>query len=220
VERHLLPQKHFSSLSICAFLAHGPDDKLPATRAAYQDAQSAFGPDDLFALMSWLNAHMEGVSIVQALALLRLTTGHDRSAAALPVISRQLRTVTAERNDLRQAVLNTWANRYPISAAENVLAFNCGVILLELRFFAEADALFKSLSFCWGAPPPPVTIWDCALWGAAAPRMGWLIWSMRATSIPPSSRPGTHVSVWKKRKPRADRTVRKNPALLGSCSLR
>jgi Tfp pilus assembly protein PilF len=59
------------------------------------------------------------------------------------VISRQLRTVTAERNDLRQAVLNTWANRYPISAAENVLAFNCGVILLELRFFAEADALFK-----------------------------------------------------------------------------
>lgn len=140
----LLPQKHFSSLSICAFLAHGPDDKFPATRAAYQDAQSAFGPDDLFALMSWLNAYMEGVSIVQALALLRLTHWDTTALLRLfPVISRQLRTVTAERNDLRQAVLNTWANRYPISAAENVLAFNCGVILLELRFFAEADALFK-----------------------------------------------------------------------------
>ena len=147
----LLPQKHFSSLSICAFLAHGPDDKLPATRAAYQDAQSAFGPDDLFALMSWLNAHMEGVSIVQALALLRLTHWDTTALLRLfPVISRQLRTVTAERNDLRQAVLNTWANRYPISAAENVLAFNCGVILLELRFFAEADALFKESELLLG----------------------------------------------------------------------
>jgi tetratricopeptide (TPR) repeat protein len=147
----LLPQKHFSSLSICAFLAHGPDDKFPATRAAYQETQSAFGPDDLFALMNWLNAHMEEVSIVQALALLRLTHWDTTALLRLfPVISRQLRTVGAERNDLRQAVLNTWANRYPTSAAENVLAFNCGVILLELRFFAEAEPLFKESELLLG----------------------------------------------------------------------
>ncbi|HXA83699.1 MAG TPA: hypothetical protein VNZ47_01410, partial [Candidatus Dormibacteraeota bacterium] len=140
----LLPQKHFSSLSICAFLAHGPGDKFPATRAAYQETQSAFGPDDLFALMSWLNAHMEEVSIVQSLALLRLTRWDTTALLRLfPVISRQLRTVAAERDDLRRAVLNTWANRYPTSAAENVLAFHCGVILLELRFFGEAEPLFK-----------------------------------------------------------------------------
>jgi hypothetical protein len=147
----LLPQKHFSSLSICAFLAHRLDDKFPATRAAYQETQSAFGPDDLFALMSWLNAHLEEVSIVQALALLRLTYWDTTALLRLfPVISRQLRTVTAERNDLRQAVLNTWANRYPISATENVLAFHCGVILLELRFFGEAEPLFKESELLLG----------------------------------------------------------------------
>ena len=140
----LLPQKRFSSLSICAFVAHGPDDKFPATRAAYDETQSTFGPDDLFALMSWLNAHLEEVSVVQALALLRLTRWDTTAFLRLfPVIWRQLRGVAAERDDLRQAVLNTWANRYPVSPAENVLAFNCGVILLELRFYAEALILFK-----------------------------------------------------------------------------
>ena len=147
----LLPQKHFSSLSICAFLAHAPDDIFPSTRAAYEQTQSTFGPDDLFALMSWLKAHLEEVSIVQALALLRLTRWDTTALLRLfPAISRQLRAVAAERNDLRQAVLNTWANRYPISSAENALAFNCGVILLELRFFAEAEALFKESELLLG----------------------------------------------------------------------
>ncbi|MGZ4856354.1 MAG: hypothetical protein ACXVKH_14400 [Candidatus Angelobacter sp.] len=201
----LLPQKSFSSLSICAFLAHHSDDKFPATRAAHQETQSTFGPDDLFALMSWLNAHLEEVSIVQALALLRLTRWDTTAFLRLfPVICRQLRSVAAERNDLRQAVLNTWANRYPVSPAENVLAFNCGVVLLELRFFAEALPLFKSPSICLGVPLPPVTTWGCALWGSADPLTRWLIWSTPATRIPPSSRPGTHESGWKKRKPRAD----------------
>ena len=140
----LLPQKHFSSLSICAFIAHASEDKFAATKAAYQETQSSFGPDDLFALMTWLNAHLEEVSIVQALALLRLTRWDTTAFLRLfPVISRQLRTVAAERSDLRQAALNTWANHYPVSPTDNVLAFNCGVILLELRFFAEALPLFK-----------------------------------------------------------------------------
>ena len=82
---------------------------------------------------------------MQALALLRLTRWDTTALLRLfPVIARQLRTVTGERNDLRNAVLSTWANHYPLSPAENVLAFNCGVILLELRFFAEALPLFQA----------------------------------------------------------------------------
>ena len=141
----LLPQKHFSSLSICGFLERRPGDEFPATRKSYAQALAGFGPDDLFALMSWLNTHLEEVSIVQALALLRLTRWDTTALLRLfPVIARQLRTVTAERNDLRNAVLNTRANHYPVSPAENVLAFNCGVVLLELRFFAEALQLFQA----------------------------------------------------------------------------
>ncbi len=140
----LLPQKHFSSLNICAFIARHKGDEFPATRESYEQALAGFGPDDLFALMSWLNAHLEEVSVVQALALLRLTRWDTTALLRLfPVIARQLRTVAGECQDLRQAVLNTWANHYPVSPAENLLAFNCGVILLELRFFAEALPLFK-----------------------------------------------------------------------------
>src|SRR5579859_8180738 len=141
----LLPQKHFSSLNICAFIARRPGDEFPVTRKSYEQALAGFGPDDLFALMSWLNAHLEEVSVVQALALLRLTRWDSTALLRLfPVIARQLRSVVGERYDLRQAVLNTWANHYPVSPAENLLAFNCGVILLELRFFAEALPLFKA----------------------------------------------------------------------------
>lgn len=141
----LLPQKHFSSLSICAFLQRHADEEFPATRKAYKQATAGFGPDDLFALMSWLNAHLEEISIVQALALLRLAHWDTTVFLRLfPVIARQLRGVTAERHDFQQAVFNVWANRYPIAPGETALAFNCGAILLELRFFADALAMFKT----------------------------------------------------------------------------
>lgn len=140
----LLPRKHFSSLNICAFIARHPGDEFPATRKSYDQVLAGFGPDDLFAVMSWLNAHLEEVSVVQALALLRLTRWDTTALLRLfPIIARQLRMVSGERHDLRQAVLDTWANHYPVSPAENLLAFNCGVILLELRFFAEALPFFK-----------------------------------------------------------------------------
>jgi tetratricopeptide (TPR) repeat protein len=141
----LLPPKHFSSLNVCAFLERRPGDEFPATRKSYEQALAGFGPDDLFALMGWLNAHLEEVSIVQALALLRLTHWDTTALLRLfPVIARQLRTIGGERYDLRQAVLSTWANHYPVSPGDNVLAFNCAVILLELRFFAEALPLFQA----------------------------------------------------------------------------
>jgi tetratricopeptide (TPR) repeat protein len=141
----LLPRKHFSSLSFCAFLARRPGEEYPSMKMAYQATQSTFGPDDLFALMSWLNSHLEEVSVVQALALLRLTRWDTTAFQRLfHVIARQLRTVSAERNDCREAVLKTWANHYPITSTENVLAFNCGVVLLELRFFVEALNMFRA----------------------------------------------------------------------------
>lgn len=140
----LLPPKHVAGLSLCAFLHHGLADDFPATRKAYKQAADAFGPDDLFALMSWLNVHVEEVSVLQALAVLRLTRWDPTALMRLfPTIARQLQSANPERNDLRDAVLRTWENHYPLSRDENVLAFYCGVILLELRFFSEAYAMFR-----------------------------------------------------------------------------
>lgn len=141
----LLPDKHFSSLNICGFLNLRSGDESPRTRAAYQEAQSALGADDLFTLFAWLNAHMEEMSVPQILAALRLTRWDPIAFMRLfPVLARQLRTISAERNDLRSAVMRIWANHYPISSNENEIAFQCGVVLLELRFFEDAVLMFRA----------------------------------------------------------------------------
>jgi tetratricopeptide (TPR) repeat protein len=139
-----LPEKHSSSLHICAFLERQPGAQFPALKARFEEARSAIGPDDLFALLAWLNPYMEEMSVPQILALLRLSRWDPTTLVRLfPVLARQIRSAVAERNDLRNAVLLTWANHFPISPNDNVLAFYCGVILLELRFFEEALSLFK-----------------------------------------------------------------------------
>jgi tetratricopeptide (TPR) repeat protein len=141
----LLPPKHFTNLNICAFIQRRPQDEFPETSKAHQQAVAAFGPDDLFTVMSWLNASLESVSVAQALSLLRLTRWDTTAFLRLfPVIAPKLRNIGAERNDLRVAVLNVWENRYPIDLADNALAFSCGVVLLELRFYAEAAAMFQA----------------------------------------------------------------------------
>lgn len=140
----LVPSKHFTNLNLCAFIQRKPGDDFPTTRKAYEQAISAFGPDDLFAIMSWLNAHLEETSLPQALALLRLTRWDTVAFTRLfPVIARQARNATAERLDLRDAVLSTWENHFPLTKDENILAFYCGVVLLELRFFQEAYSMFR-----------------------------------------------------------------------------
>src|SRR5262249_26113709 len=134
-----------SSLNICAFLERLGEDDFPATRKSYGEAVAGFGPDDLFTLMAWLDSRLNDISIPQALAILRLTRWDSTALLRLfPIIASKLRHVFAERNDVRDAVFKTFANHYPVSHADNALAFNCGVILLELRFFAEALELFTA----------------------------------------------------------------------------
>jgi hypothetical protein len=138
----LLPQKHVNSLNICAFLERSGKD-FPATRQAYREAVDGFGPDDLFTLMDWLDSHLHEVSAAQALVILRLTRWDPTALLRLfPVIAPRLRSLAAERLDLRDAVMRVMANRFPNSHSERELAFHCGVILLELRFFAEAAEMF------------------------------------------------------------------------------
>jgi tetratricopeptide (TPR) repeat protein len=158
----LVSSKHFTSLNLCAFIQCNPDDEFTATHHAYQEALAAFGPDDLFALMSWLNAYLEEISLPQALSLLRLTRWDPVMLVRLfPVIARQARNANAERSDLRDAVLNTWENHYPLNHDDNVLAFYCGVVLLELRFFSEAYSMFRKSQQLFG--PSATTSYNLGL---------------------------------------------------------
>jgi tetratricopeptide (TPR) repeat protein len=158
----LLPEKHSSSLNICAFLQGRPDDRFPVTSTAYRETQGVVGLDDVFTLLAWLNAHMEEMTVPQVLSALRLTRWDPIALLRFfPILARQLSTVSIERNDLREAVMRTWANHYPVKASENEIAFDCGVILLELRFFDDALALFKTSQKIFG--PSAATSYNLGL---------------------------------------------------------
>jgi tetratricopeptide (TPR) repeat protein len=158
----LLSDRHFSTLNICAFLHSTPRDNFGATRAAYRQAQARIAPDDVFTLLAWLHPHMEEMTVPQILAMLRLTRWDPLALMRVfPVLVRQLRSVVGERNDLRQAVLRTWDNHFPLTPADNALAFNCGVILFELRFHDEAYAMFRKSQQLFG--PSAATSYNLGL---------------------------------------------------------
>jgi hypothetical protein len=139
-----LPEKRSSSLHVCAFLQHQPGAKFGTTKVAIENAHAALSPDDLFALLAWLNPHMDVMSVPQILALLKLSRWDPTTfLRVFPVLARQLRNVSTERDDVRDAILLVSAHHFPISPSDNVLTFDCGVILLELRFFQDASSMFK-----------------------------------------------------------------------------
>jgi len=173
----LLPDKHFSTLNICGFLNPRPGNAFPRTKAAHQKAQSAVGADDLFTLLAWLNAHMEEMSVPQILAALRLTRWDPIAFMRFfPILARQLQTASTERNDLHTAVMRTWANHYPISAGENELAFQCGVVLLELRFYQDALKMFQiSQSVLGPSAPTAYNLGLCFLGlGCSSDALAWM----------------------------------------------
>lgn len=140
----LLPHKHFTTLNLCGFIRYPEGENFPATRDAYRRTADTFAPDDLFALMMWLNDRLDQAPLAQSMSLLALTRWDPTAFARLfPAIARQARTACPERSDLRDAVFRTWENHYPLSRQENILAFYCGVVLLELGFFSEAYEMFR-----------------------------------------------------------------------------
>jgi tetratricopeptide (TPR) repeat protein len=160
----LRPDKHTAYFNVCGFLAKREGDDFPATESAYRATQQAFGPDDLFTVLAWLNAHMEEMTVPQILAVLRMTRWDTTAFMRLfPVLARQLRAVVVERFDLREAVFRVWANHYPVSQGDNVVAFQCGVVLLELKFFEDAAAMFRaSQKFVGPSAPTSYNLGLCA----------------------------------------------------------
>jgi hypothetical protein len=192
----LVPPKHFTNLNLCAFIQCNPRDEFTATHQAYHEALTAFGPDDLFAMMSWLNAYLEEISLSQVLPLLRLTRWDPVMFVRLfPVIARQARNAVAERTDLRDAVLSTWENHYPLNHDDNVLAFYCGVVLLELQFFSDAYSMFRKSQQLFG--PSATTSYNLGLCCLGLGRSREALELMReACSLDPSFEPAQQ-SRWK-----------------------
>jgi len=161
------------------------------------------GVEDLVA--GYASAH-GGVLVIHRGKLLRLlrlsrwdTTAFER---LFPVLARQIRTATAGREDLRRAVLLAWAKHFPLSPSDNTLAFYCGVILLELRFFEEGSLLFKQSQDLLGrSATTSYNLGLCAL-GLGAPLKRLLWWPRPAIWIRGSSRRDSCAANLRTSKPR------------------
>ena len=67
-------------------------------------------------MMSWLNAYLEEISSASGAGIVApYALGHGQFVRLFPVIARQARNAIPERSDLRDAVLNTWENHYPLN---------------------------------------------------------------------------------------------------------
>src|SRR5262249_9607503 len=124
--RSFLPEK-FGSVRFCGFLNPIGGTSFDQTVRAFHEAREVFGPDDVFTLLAWLNAHMEEMTVPQVLSVLRLTRWDPIALMRLfPVLSRLLASAGPHRDDLHVAVQRTWQNHFPVASTDNALAFQCG----------------------------------------------------------------------------------------------
>jgi tetratricopeptide (TPR) repeat protein len=135
----LHPGHFHESLNISAFLSRQPASILQQTRRAYETAIEEFGPDDFFTLINGIAPLVATMSIEQSLAYLRLSAWDFRLAwTFLPLWKQHVEDATpAQRREIRTAALNVWAAYFPLPQ-EDDLAFQLGVLLLELGFYPDA----------------------------------------------------------------------------------
>jgi tetratricopeptide (TPR) repeat protein len=165
----LLPEKNLAGFGTCAFLRGRPCDRFGSTQRCYTDLQAGFGVDDLFAVMAWLNPHIEEMSLAQTLAVLRLSHWDTMTfLRVFPVLVRQARLAGVEREEIRTAVARVYSNYFPVSTADSALAFHCGVLLLEMHFYEEALETFEISTREMG--PSAATSYNMGLCHAGAGR--------------------------------------------------
>ena len=82
----------------------------------------------------------------------------------------------------------TWASHFPLSPHDNVQAFYCGVVLLELRFFEEAFSMFKQSEDLFGRSAPTSYNLGLCLLGLSRPSEA-LVFVVEACQLDPAFEP-------------------------------
>jgi hypothetical protein len=194
----LLPAKHSASLNVCAFLQGHKGDQFPATAKAYQDAQEAFGTEDLFALLGWLNAHMEEMLAPQILAVLRLSRWDPTAfMRVFPVLARQLGSVPLGRHDIREAVLRIWATTILFIPARTFSPFSAASPCWSCDFSRRPRRCSGLRSGFWGPPLRPATTSGCVSRDLIVQPKPWPAWWRPASWIRSSGQRGARGRSWK-----------------------
>lgn len=150
----LHPRHTHRSINISAFLLGDPPGGFAAMRRAYGEFVEEFGPDDFTTLAGGISHFQERLSFEQSLAYLRLSAwDYWVLWSCLPVFKGCLENLSeGDKQELYEAVQNVWAAYFPIGEDDD-LAFNLGVLLLEMQFYSEALEFFQHSAALYGMEP-------------------------------------------------------------------
>lgn len=127
------------NLTISAFMFGDAPGDFMETRQAYTDAIERFGPDDFFTLKEGIAQVYDSLTLDEILAFLRLSCwDYKRFWEYLPALKQRLPEMTdLQKQQLHEAIVKVWDCYLPIGE-ESDLAFELGILLLEMDFYAEA----------------------------------------------------------------------------------
>jgi hypothetical protein len=163
-----LPTIRPHALAVGAF-AWKADKSVAGLRRAFRTSVGTFGPDELYIALEALS-RADRLSLAQIVAVIRLSR---YSASLLLRLADTLLPLLdglsdIARDELRLVILETWNRTLPLGPPEEDLAFRCGTLLLNLRFYPDAIALLEASTRQYGTAP--ATAYNLGLCHAATDR--------------------------------------------------
>jgi tetratricopeptide (TPR) repeat protein len=148
----LHPRHRSRALNVSALLFGETQDGWRETELAYRQAVDRFGPDDLVSIRDAVEGGYERMSVTEIIAFLRLCAwDHRRFLVAVPALRRQAQALPdRERRELLELVRAVWSDFLPIGE-EDDLAFEIGVLLVDLGLQAEALEFFEASVELYGS---------------------------------------------------------------------
>lgn len=179
--RAFLPARRPLALAVCAFAWDRDGGSFAGLQRAYRDSVGTFGPDDLHFVLEGLPG-AGGLSLAQILAMIRLSRHSApvllRLADALLPLLEGITDV--ERDELRNAILETWDRALPLGPPEEDLAYRCGTLLLRLGCYVDSVALLRASAEQYG--PAPATAYNLGLGYLAMDREDLALPALREAS--------------------------------------
>ena len=151
-----------NSLDVSAFVLGTSPNSIIETRQAYATAIEQFGPDDFFTLKKGIEKTYDTLTIPQIISYLRLS-GWDANIflGCFPALLIRVDHLSgAERQELSKAIQQVWETYYPIGE-ERDLAFNMGMLLYGMEYYADALYYFQQSLMLYG--PDVSTIYNMGM---------------------------------------------------------
>lgn len=149
--RALFPQYSTFHLQVACLLCMPDALDYTHTSAAYEAAVNDFGPDDFNTLKKYTYTHVDTLSLMELLALLRLSS-YDAAffTHLLPQIKIHVQELThEERERLAQSLEQVWSYYFNINEKDN-LALQMAGLHFDLGYFEQSLVYYQHSTDVYG----------------------------------------------------------------------